>query len=94
MAKRSKTQLSSEVGIDIVQEVYYTEREQSVLVVNKFPAMVKKTGQATGKLYVWTEAGAIVEVAKSDVAELLTHKVGESSCCGSNSKGNLLFEVV
>ena len=77
-----------------MKEVYYTKLEQSVLVVNKFPATVKKTGQATGKLYVWAEAGAIVEVAESDVAELLTHKVGESSCCGNNSKGNMLFEVV
>ena len=104
MAKRSDVNVSSIVVTEVTYPVTdsialsdivsYTIEEQSVKVVNKFPASISIRGQITGKLYEWGGAGVVVEVAKEDVPQLLTKKIGDASCCGNNQKGNLLFEVV
>lgn len=96
MAKRSQPSVSSNVddSIAFVTSVNYTIVEQSVKVVSKFPATISIRGQATGKLYEWKNAGSVVEVSQEDVADLLTKKIGNTSCCGNNQRGNLLFELV
>lgn len=104
MAKRSNSNVPSFIEevdytvssdtLDKSDVVSYTNTEQSKRVVNKFPATISLKGLVTGKLYRWENAGSVVEVAEEDVADLLTKKIGESSCCGSNQKGNIVFEVV
>lgn len=59
-----------------------------------FPARLKYTGVATGKLYVWEKAGDIVSVENADLMDLMSKKVGEKGCCGDNLNGNPVFQIV
>ena len=99
MAKRSSDSFISKQGLDeplvISSDVPYNQIEQTrVNVVNIFPAKLIYTGLVTGEPYEWSGPGSIVSVNSEDLADLLSKKIGESSCCGSSSKGNPLFEVV
>jgi len=91
LVERNVDSLETEevVSYDEVVEVG-TERVQLV-----YPAKITRTGQVSGKEYVWQQAGAIVEVFKDDVPQLLKSKIGSTGCCGSSKRGgNLLFQVV
>jgi hypothetical protein len=77
------------VSYDEVVEVE-TERVQLV-----YPARITRIGQTSGKEYVWDKAGAIVDVLKEDVPQLLKSHIGTVGCCGSSKRGgNMLFQVV
>lgn len=98
MEKRSKSNISRDLvkddGIANGANISYTVTEQSVKIVNKFPAQISLKGLFSGKLYVWKEAGAVVDVDARDVDDLLTKRIGETSCCGQTQRGNILFEKV
>lgn len=97
MAKRSESHISSVIktdGIANSDAISYTTVEQSVKIVNKFPATISLKGLITGKLYVWNGAGTVIEVDSRDVDDLLTKKIGETACCGQTQRGNILFEKV
>lgn len=65
-----------------------TKRIQSLVDAHFF-----YTGQVTKRQYEWVRAGAIVEVDKLDVPELLSKRLGGKTCCGA-SEGNVIFEEV
>ena len=81
--------ISYDIEVVVEQEVERTESVQSL-----FPAIIKRTGQVSGKRYVWDKAGAIVEVLSDDVPSILASRIGGKGCCGGSSKGNELFRVV
>ena len=58
-----------------------------------FSAHLKYVGVASGKLYEWDKAGAIVAVDEADVDDLLSKRIGERGCCGGNENGNILFQL-
>jgi len=98
MAKRNSIGISSIVGedvapLDIADVVMYNEPEQMQQVRSRFQAHLRYTGQVTGKLYEWMKAGDMVEVSAADVPMLLSKKLGQGGCCGSASRGNVLFEL-
>lgn len=96
MAKRGSNKITGESGVNgglvIQPETNYNNIEQ-IRVTNKFPARLMYKGQVTGQLYIWEQAGAIVDVDARDLPELLSKKIGETSCCGSSQRGNSLFEI-
>lgn len=59
-----------------------------------FPAHLKYTGLISGKSYEWEQAGAIVAVNSEDVPDLLSKRIGATGCCGGNSDGNKVFQVI
>ena len=64
----------------------------TVSIRSTIDAKVKVTGTATGNLYVFDRAGAIVSVDIRDKDEILNKKRGRA-CCGGIS-GKALFELV
>ena len=66
-----------------VEEIVVADTINSVQVQSLLDATVTYTGQVSGKSYVWSGAGAIVEVDKSDVSELLAKRRGKKPCCGA-----------
>lgn len=102
MAKSSRPDVQGELIMEVetletsTVSTYTTgieEPKRRVKVQNLFPARVKRTGQVTGEQYVWNGPGTIVEVDARDVEDLLASKVGTTSCCGSNAKGNKVFAL-
>ena|ERR1035437_666040 len=74
----------------IDKDVSYTEFEQ-IWVRSQFDAHLIYIGHVSGKRYEWRTSGTAVEVDARDVDELLSKRLGEGSCCGSASRGNVLF---
>lgn len=101
MVKRSEINFESVQeeldALEVDNTVEYDEVEEVVTerVQLRYPAKVKRTGQSSGKQYVWNGPGDIVEVDKEDVPALLLSKIGGRGCCGSSGRnGNYLFQVV
>jgi len=67
-----------------------TKTIRIVLLHNK---KVKTKGSVTGKMYVFSGAGAILSVDERDVSALLAKGVGGTSCC-SGVPTSPYFELV
>ena len=88
------------------KSVYTAEQEvmvdsESTMVYNStvklrslVSARLEYTGQVTGKLYVWEQAGSIVEVDESDSGILLAKRRNNKRCCGNSKDGQALFEIL
>ena len=110
MGKRSKVDIQREPdelvdGIEIEYPISYDVEvieepvveqveERTESVQSLFPAIIKRTGQVSGKRYVWDKAGAIVKVLSDDLPGILASRIGGKGCCGGSSRGNELFRVV
>lgn len=72
-------------------EVPYTnvDTAPTVSITSLMDARVLITGTVTGKLYVFSKAGTVVEVDKLDADEILNKKRGRV-CCG---KAGDLFQL-
>ena len=90
MAKHIEPNVPSIIALDIHKEPEYNEPEQ-IRIVSLFSARLIYTGRVSGKLYTWQNSGEIVLVDAQDVPDLLSKKLGESTCCGGSTKGNVLF---
>lgn len=64
-----------------------------VKLVNQIGAAVKMQGSVTGKHYLWSRSGAVVEVDERDAPALLEKRLGDRACCGSANK-NYVFAIV
>lgn len=65
-----------------------------VAIQSLFPAHLKYTGLVSGVKYEWLQAGDVVTVDESDVADLLSKRVGERGCCGNSPDGNIVFALL
>lgn len=74
------------LGIENTEQKFYNIR-------CRIDAKVSVTG-LSGSHYEFSGAGAVVEVAEADVANLLAKRLGGRSCCGGGSpEGNVMFEL-
>jgi hypothetical protein len=73
------------------EEVQYTNSDtvSTVSITSLMDARVLITGTVTGKQYVFSKAGTVVEVDKLDADEILNKKRGRV-CCG---KAGNLFQL-
>ena len=100
MGKRSEVyveRIIDEDPLEVEEVVEYHEVEEIVTerVQLLYPAKVMRVGQVSGKQYVWSSAGVILDVLKEDVPQLLLSHIGARGCCGSSGgNGNKLFQVV
>ncbi len=62
-----------------------------VKIVSLVDAVVKVTGTVTNRVYIFSGAGAVVEVDVYDADDILNKKRGRA-CCGGNS-GKPLFRL-
>ena len=96
MEKPSKVRVESKqsVKLDIDEEknFFYNEPVATVSIRSLIDAQIKLTGAVSGKVYIWAQAGAVVDVDARDKDEILNKKRGRS-CCGGQS-GKNLFELV
>jgi len=77
----------------IVEERVKLEPPASVRLQSQFPGTVIPVG-ISGKRYVFSNAGAIVEVDSIDAIGLLEKTFGGNSCCGSGVTSLPYFVVV
>lgn len=92
MAKRSRVSNNDPV----VKSAVETSGDEVILipVVAVYPSILKYTGQATGKSYIWNGAGDVQQVDSKDVPYLLAKRIGGRGCCGAiNTDGNKVFEL-
>jgi len=69
------------------------ERVEFVKLTLLIDAKVQVQGSVSGKTYVFSGAGSIVDVDKRDVNDLLQKRQGGRQCCGSGeTTGNRVFE--
>ena len=68
----------------VVEEISADSKIKTVeLIQSLIDAHVIYTGRESGKQYIWSGAGAIVEVDVEDVPELLSKTRGKKPCCGN-----------
>lgn len=96
MEKSSKVRVESKqpvkLDIDEGKNFFYNEPIATVPIRSLIDAQIKLTGAVSGKVYIWPQAGAVVDVDARDKDEILNKKRGRS-CCGGQS-GKNLFELV
>ena len=95
MEKSSKIRVESKqpigkLSIDTSRDFFYNE-VYTVSIRSLLDAVVKVTGAVTGKVYVWSHAGAVIDVDSKDKDEILNKTRGRA-CCGGQS-GKALFEL-
>ena len=98
MAKHNRDEITSELGDNLDEEVVVapikvTKYNSRVLVQSLFPATLKYLGPISGEQYTWMKAGDTVSVNVDDVPELLSKRIGSTSCCGNSRDGNIVFQV-
>ena len=54
---------------------------------------VKVTGKYSGRNYLFSGAGSVVDVDQIDVEWLLERRQGGRQCCGGGAMGNVVFEL-
>jgi len=69
----------------------YNKSSNTVPVRCLLDARTSVTGAVTGEVYIFSGAGAIVDVAQEDADELLNKKRGRA-CCGGKS-GKFVFQL-
>lgn len=67
---------------------------KSQIVQSLIDAHLIYTGRETDKQYEWPRGGSKVSVDERDVPELLSKRLGGTTCCGGSRDGNRIFEVV
>lgn len=96
MEKSSKVRVESKqplkLNIDEDKNFFYNQQVDTVSIRSLVDAIVKLTGAVSGNVYVWSQAGAVVDVDVRDKDEILNKKRGRA-CCGGQS-GKALFELV
>ena len=70
------------------------ERVESEKLVLLIDANVRVQGSVSGKMYVFSGAGSIVDVDKRDMNDLLQKRQGGRQCCGGGEFGNQVFEFL
>lgn len=95
MEKSSKVRVESKqplkLNIDEDKNFFYNQPVDTVSIRSLVDAIVKLTGAVSGNVYVWSQAGAVVDVDVRDKDEILNKKRGRA-CCGGQS-GKALFEL-
>lgn len=95
MEKSSKVRVESKqplkLNIDEDKNFFYNQQVDTVSIRSLVDAIVKLTGAVSGNVYVWSQAGAVVDVDVRDKDEILNKKRGRA-CCGGQS-GKALFEL-
>jgi hypothetical protein len=97
MPKYYKPSVGEEIAYKKVEEVIAPPRErvESEKLVLLIDAKVQVQGSVSGKSYVFSGAGSIVDVDKRDVNDLLQKRQGGRQCCGSGeTTGNQVFEFL
>ena len=81
--------LEKEVVVEKVVEPYNSYRKIQSLIDSR----LIYTGQISGEQYEWQRAGDIIAVREEDAPELLSKRIGQRACCGSEQLlGNKVFE--
>jgi hypothetical protein len=94
MPKHSTYSVKEEV--EKVEEVTVRPREraETVKIALRIDAKVQVQGSVSGKTYLFSGAGSVVDVDKLDVDALLQKRQGGRQCCGGTDNGNQVFETV
>lgn len=80
---------------DVVEmESAVTIKSNEILVESLIEAQLTYTGRESGKQYVWKKAGDKQLVLSEDVPELIAKRLGGTTCCGNDPKGNKIFQIV
>jgi hypothetical protein len=91
MANDSKNIRSGNLKKAVVEETAPPDKISKVNIQSLIDGHIYYTGRASGELYEWSVAGAIVAVDERDVPDLLTRRLGKKMCCGSGT--NLIFQL-
>lgn len=65
----------------------------TISIRSRIDALYKTIGAVSGRAYVFTGGGSVVDVNKEDVDELLSRRKG-NGCCGGTNTQNFVFELV
>jgi len=93
MSKHSSYSVKNAVYVEEVTAPLM-ERVESAKLVLLIDAKIRVQGSVSGKSYVFSGAGSIVDVDKRDVNDLLQKRQGGRQCCGSGEFGNQVFEFL
>lgn len=88
--KNNKSVIPENLGIENDSSFPYNQ-EETIAIRSRVDATVKLTGTISGKIYIWSRAGTVVDVDIRDKDEVLNKKRGRV-CCGGQS-GKALFEI-
>jgi len=82
---------NEEVLVDSESKPLYN-KPRVVRLRSTIDSRIEYIGQETGKLYIWTKAGSVVEVSENDALYLLEKRMGAKPCCGNSPSGRPIFE--